>query len=309
MDIIEGVRAFLATAQAGSFTAAADQLRISNKLVSKYIATLEEQLGARLFFRTTRNLHITPAGEEYLPRAQALLNAHQEFIASTENDLPQKLRITAPTNFGEDFVIKAIAKFQKQHPSLFIDVKITDEMTNLAEGAFDLAIRISNLNDSSLISKKMGRTRLIIAASPQYLAEHPPIKTPEDLTNHDLIIDTNVSSRGKIPYVLDGELRAIKINGRISVNGARATASLALAHNGIMISPDIFIRQSIMSGELVEILSEYSTAWLPIHMLHLPSPIKNPLLKQLMDFLSEEFSNWWDQPPHIAGTKILCARL
>lgn len=292
MDIINGVRAFLATAQAGSFTAAADQMHISNKLVSKYVATLEAQLGARLFFRTTRNLHITPAGENYLPGAKALLSSYQDFIAHSDNEITQKLRITAPAIFGDDFVVRTIAKFQKLHPKLFVDVKITDEKTNLAEGAFDLAIRISNLNDSSLISKKMGKTRLMIAASPEYLSQNVMIHKPEDLKKHNIIMDTNGTSYGKVPYIIDGEQKTINVNGRISVNGVRATESLARAHNGIMICPDIFIRKSIMSGELVEILSKYSTAWLPIHMLHLPSPIKNPILKDLMDFLHEEYSSW-----------------
>ncbi|MEM7489208.1 MAG: LysR substrate-binding domain-containing protein, partial [Pseudomonadota bacterium] len=203
MDTIDGMRSFVTAVEAGSFTAAADRLGLSKKLVSKYVAELEARLGTRLLHRTTRTLALTEAGSaayaqclDILDRVDALKSGSQ---AGTR-DLAGTIRLSAPVTFGEVYLPSLLQSFAARHPRIEFDLRLNDRYVDLTDEGFDLAIRVGRLEASGLIARKLGVTRLLVVASPAYLAAHGAPAVPGDLKDHVCIRDTNL--RGGIEWPL-----------------------------------------------------------------------------------------------------------
>lgn len=279
MDSLHGLRTFVSIVEAGSLTAASDRLGISKKLVSKYLAELERRLGVRLLHRTTRTLSLTSAGQRYYPRSVALL---EEFDAMTadvrdaETGLSGVLRVSAPVTFGELYVQGSLASFQAAHPDLTIDLRLNDRYVDLAGEGFDLAIRIGTLEASSLVARRLGTTDLVAVASPAYVARFGAPCTPEDLTQHRCIRDSNYRAGGAWPFDVNGKIRRQAVNGPFLVNSATAVRALALRGEGIALCPDYAVGPDIAAGRLVHLLRPYPSGTLSIHAVfaearHMPA--------------------------------------
>lgn len=217
MDRLDGIRAFVAVVDSGSFTRAGKRLGISNKLVSKYVAALESLQGVTLLNRTTRSLSLTPAGERFLIAARRVISAVEELDAQARADegaLTGRLMVTAPVSFGEMFAPVLTRDFIEGHPGISIDLRLTDRYVDLAAEGFDLALRIGVLADSSLIGRRIGRTETVVVASPAYLAAHGRPHHPDDLREHVNIRDSNAASAHRATFVIEG--KAVKI-GRAHV--------------------------------------------------------------------------------------------
>ena len=159
MDLIDGLKAFVATAQTGSFTEAAERLGVSNRLTSKYVAQLEERIGARLLQRTTRKVGLTPTGQELLIRASTLLDEFDDMLDTVSEEskgLTGLLRISAPVTFGEIYITRLLSRFSERHPGLSIDLRLTDSYVDLASDGFDLAFRIGLPDIATLKARKLG---------------------------------------------------------------------------------------------------------------------------------------------------------
>ncbi|WP_312528079.1 LysR family transcriptional regulator [Paracoccus sp. (in: a-proteobacteria)] len=290
MDKIERIRAFVTVVDAGSFTAAADRLRISNKLVSKYVASLESDLGVTLLHRTTRALSLTAAGERYLDGARRLLRLADELdsqLLAGDTALSGRLRITAPMTFGEMFIAELSHDFLRKHPRVSIDLNLTDRYVDLAAEGFDIAIRIGNLRDSSLMGRRLGRTQSWLVASPDYLARHPKPQSPADLKGHRAIRDTNDASLNRAAFILDGAPVSIALNSRIAVNSAEAVRRLALAGEGLAFTPRFVVEADVAAGRLIRLLADYETPPLDIQALQLPQPFALPRVSAYLDHLRE----------------------
>lgn len=300
MDRIDGLRAFVAVVDAGSFTRAGERLGISNKLVSKYVAALEGQQGITLLNRTTRALSLTPAGERYLAGARRVLAAIEEMDAQARADegvLAGRLRITAPVTFGEMFATALTRDFLNAHPAISIDLQLSDRYVDLAAEGFDLALRIGVLADSSLIARRIGTTEAWVVASPGYLARHGRPAHPDDLRQHQNIRDSNAATPHRASHVIDGRMVSVPIPGRITVNSAQAVRQLALAGDGIAQIPRFVVAADVAAGRLEHLLADFPGPQLDIQALYLPQPFMPPRLTAYLDHLRDRLSPLLKAPP------------
>ncbi len=288
MDRIDGLRAFVAVVDAGSFTRAGERLGISNKLVSKYVAALEGQQGITLLNRTTRALSLTPAGERYLAAARRVLSSIEELDAQARADegaLTGRLRVTAPVSFGEIFVAPLTVDFLAANPGIEIDLNLSDRYVDLAGEGFDLALRIGILADSSLIARRIGRTETWAVASPDYLARRGHPLHPDDLRAHDNIRDSNASAPHRATFVIEGKPIGVPLPGRITVNNAQAVRRLALAGEGIGLIPRFTIAEDVAQGRLTRLLTGFPGPQLDIQALYLPQPFVAPRITAYLEHL------------------------
>lgn len=291
MDIVDELRAFVATARTGSFTAAADQLGVSNRLTSKYVAELESRLGVRLLQRTTRKVGLTPAGEDLLARAPALLDDLDDLLADvseTARGFTGVIRISAPVTFGEIYVSGMLARFAAGNPGLTFDLRLDDGFVDLASDGIDLAFRIGQTNIRSIKTRKLGEVRPVAVASPGYLAEHGAPLAPEDLAGHACILDTNRRAPRRWVFAAkDGE-RAVEVNGRFQVNSARAAVDLAAKGLGIAYVPRFALCDALATGTLVPVMHGLESAPVRISAVYLEGRALPRKVRALIDFAVED---------------------
>ncbi len=291
MDLVDELRAFVATAQAGSFTAAADQLGVSNRLTSKYVAGLERRLGARLFQRTTRKVGLTPAGEDLLARAPALLDDLDDLLAEVaagSRGLSGVIRISAPVTFGEVYVGAMLGRFAARNPGLTFDLRLSDRYADLASEGIDLAFRMGRSETLSIRSRKLGEFRSMLAASPAYIAAHGAPQAPEDLTRHICIVDTNRRTPRSWSFHEGEREHTVSIQGRFHVNSARAAVELAAAGLGIAYAPRFAVRAALASGGLVPVMTGFEGQKSPLSAVYLEGRALPRKVRALVDFARED---------------------
>jgi DNA-binding transcriptional LysR family regulator len=291
MDIVDGLRAFVSTAQTGSFTAAAEQLGISNRLTSKYVGELEARLGIRLFQRTTRKVGLTPAGETLLARAPVLLESLDDLLSDLSEDsrgYSGTLRISAPVTFGEFYVAGMLGRFAQDHPDLTIDLRLSDRYVDMAAEGIDLAFRIGVSDTLSLKSRKLAEIGTYAVASPDYVARFGRPKTPADLVEHAIILDSNRRQSRRWSFWRDGVEEAVNLKGQFIVNSARASGELAVAGNGIAYTPAFSVRDQLDSGRLVTLLEEYTSATTQVSAVYLEGRALPKKTRALIEFAVED---------------------
>ena len=287
MDIVDEIRAFVATAQTGSFTAAADQLGMSNRLTSKYVAELEERLGVRLFQRTTRRVGLTPAGEDLLARAPAFLDDLDDLlgtVAAGERGLTGVIRISAPITFGEVYVAAMLGRFACAHPGLTVDLRLSDAYADLARDGIDLAFRLGQSDMLSLKARKLGTFTSVAVASPAYIAANGSPQTPQDLTSHACIVDTNRRVARRWTFYQDTAEHVVTVDGRFRVNSASAALELAAAGLGIAYAPRFALSGRIESGALAPVLTTYQGETGPLSAVYLEGRSIPRKIRALIDF-------------------------
>ena len=291
MDITDELRAFVATAQTGSFTSAADHLGVSNRLTSKYVAALEVRLGVRLLQRTTRKVGLTPAGEDLLARAPAVLNDLDGLlagVAESSRGLTGLIRISAPVTFGEVYVGPMLARFAQEHPELSIDLRLSDGFADLARDGIDLAFRIGQLHMQSLKTRKIGEVRSILVASPDYIEKHGAAEHPSDLSQHSCIVDTNRQVSRRWVFHRNAMEHVAPIHGRFHVNSARVAAELAAAGLGFAYVPRFAIRDALRSRDLVSVMQAYDGESTSISAIYLEGRALPRKIRALIDFASQD---------------------
>lgn len=290
MDLIDGLKAFVATAQTGSFTEAAKQLGISNRLTSKYVAELELRIGARLLQRTTRKVGLTPTGLDLLARAPALLDELDDLLDAVSEEskgLAGILRISAPVTLGEIYIEGLLSRFAAQHPGLAIDLRLNDAYVDLASNGIDLAFRVGTPEASSLKVRKLGMISSSLVGSPDYLARHGAPRTPRDLGDHFCIIDTN--RRDSRWVFLDGGQEVVGTpSRRFMVNSAQVARNWAVAGCGITLCPDFVLQQDISAGRLIPLLENYDKPSHPFNILYLEGNVLPRKVRALIDFALED---------------------
>ena len=291
MDVIDGLRAFVATATTGSFTSGAEQLGMSNRLTSKYVAELEARLGVRLLQRTTRRVGVTAAGEELLARSPALLDEFDAMLANVSEGTKGysgTLRISAPVTFGEVYVSDLVSRFAASHPGLTIDLRLNDAYVDLAAEGIDLAFRIGQTAISSLKRRKLGEIHSFAVAAPDYLARHGALRTPADLVQHVCIVDTNRADAARWTFQADGTDLAVTVPTYFMVNSARVARDLAVRGHGIAYCPDFSLGDDLERGRLVRILPGYEAAANPISAVYLEGRTLPRKVRALIDFALED---------------------
>lgn len=291
MDRIDQIRAFVATAQTGSFTAAADQLGISNRLTSKYVGELEARLGVRLLQRTTRKVGLTPAGADLLARAPALLDDFDDIlsgIAEGSKGLSGMLRVSAPVTFGEVYVVGMLARFAAAHPALSIDLRLNDRHQDLAAEGLDLAFRLGHFDQASLKVRRLGTFRSVLVASPEYLAHHGTPTTLEDLSDHACIVDTNRRNPRRWVFHKDSKETVVTIKGRFQVNSARAAVELAISGLGLANVPSFALSDLVEAGTLVPLVQDHHSEIAPIGAVYLEGRTLPRKVRALIEFAAED---------------------
>ena len=292
MDRIAAMDAFSRVARLGSFTRAADELRISTTAVSRRVSDLEDHLGVRLLERNTRRLSLTEVGAGYLERCDRILQdlLELESAAATEDTVRGTLRVTAGVDFGRNPVAGIVVAFQELHPDARIDLHLSDHFVDLVGEGFDVAIRMGELRDSSLIARRLGASRLVAVASPAYLAEHGVPGHPAELREHACVLDTNGSHRWTFEG-RDGPMVVVP-TPRLSVNSPTVTRDLVLSGRGISLVPLFAVAEDLRAGRLRELLEPWQLPEIPLNAVYPPGRRLSTRVRAFVDFLVERFAGW-----------------
>ena len=302
MERLDYDRMFIAVMETGSFSKAAARLGTSSGHASKLVSRLEEGLGVRLLNRTTRALSPTEVGQAYFERIKLLLEDLDSLDQSVKNQsgaASGTLRLTAPMSFGTEKLADALTDFIERYPAINLDVNFTDRIVNLVDEGFDAGIRIGNPSNSSLIVRKLCDTRVVVGASPSYLARRNAPSSPHDLSNHDCILDTNFRE----PFVwyfrdpTSDERLAIDVRGRLRFSSADACLAAAEKGLGIARVPSFKAGPSFRAGHLVPLLKLFEDRPIGVHVIYPPSRHLALKVRVLVDFLSERFQGEpeWDK--------------
>lgn len=299
MDILTGMRTYAAVVSTGSFTAAADRLGISKALTSKYVGQLEEHLGVRLLNRTTRQLNMTEAGQAYYQRCRQLLDdiAELEAAVRDQQEAPQgRLVVAAPTTFGEIYLTRAVADYLDEQPGVSVDLVLADRYVNIVDEGFDLAVRIGELADSSLVARRLAPARIVACAAPEYLARMGVPRHPDELQSHSCIIDTNFRTAENWPFQEEGRRFTIKVNGRFQVNNAVAVREMVVAGQGIALCPMYIIEEDLRDGRLQVLLQNHEVLDYGIYAVYPHNRHLAAKVRTFVDFLVRRFgiSPEWD---------------
>lgn len=290
MDRIEGMRTFVAVVEAGSFTAAGKRLGISNKLVSKYIGALETQLKVNLLFRTTRSLSLTNEGRTYLEGCRKVLSEFEalEIVMDPSGGFSGTLKITAPLTFGETIVAATAINFMDEHPDVTVEIDMSDRYVDLAEGGYDLAVRMGNMKDSSLITRKLSCAEFYPVATRSYIDRFGLPTHPEELSAHSCIRDSNNPDPNRWPFVIAGQIVHIPVSGRYIANSPPACLAPVYADLGIYHCAKVFLGHDLETGRLIRLLPNFQSASVDIHAVQLPSAFRNPKVSAFIDMLQHK---------------------
>lgn len=285
------MRVFVTVVDLGSQSAAADHLDLSRPVVSRYLAELEDWVGARLLHRTTRKLSLTAAGSETLPRCRQLLElcADMQAAVSEPDDTPRGLlRLSVSTSFGQAQLGAAIAEYVKRYPLVTVDLQMLDRTVNLVDERIDLAIRTSNDLDPNLIARRLTVCRSVVCATPAYLCEHPAPQKVEDLARHNCLTH---SYFGKSLWHFEeqGEHVSVPVHGNITANEASTLLRITLAGAGVAMLPSYQAGDLIRSGELVRLLPAAEPRQMNIYAVYASRKHMPSALRSLLDFLVLRF--------------------
>ncbi len=284
--------AFAAVVDAGSFVAAADTLRISKTAVSRYVDALEQRIDVRLLHRTTRRLSLTEEGRIFYQRARDILTAMDDAEAevSLRTQAPSGLiRVNVPLSFGVSHLAPLWGRFMAAYPQIDLDVALNDRLVDLVDEGYDLAVRISSLPDSSLVSRKLATTEMLACASPGYLAHYGAPEHPGDLAQHRVLAYTGLSGKDEWRFEgPDGEA-VVRTRARVYSNNGDTCRAMALGDAGIILQPSFMVSDDLRRGNLIKVLPEYRSRKLGIYAVY-PSRKQLPLkVRCLVDFLVEAF--------------------
>lgn len=288
----QGISEFVAVAEHRSFTKAAQWLGLSVAQVSRNVSELERRLQVRLFYRSTRHVRLSEEGEVYLQHCQHLVQGLDDANRALSNlqQSPQgRLRMTAPVFYGETIVVPALNRFLLSHPDIELDLTLTNRRLDLIEGRFDLAIRLGQLNDSSLLAKPLGRRRHYVVASPAYLTQHGTPSDPEALTAHRLLAGTMEHWRLRDPTATTQERRELHVKPDSFWRCNSGVALLDAVRQGLGIAqlPDYYVQRDLDAGALVVVLDEYRPADDGVWALYPQNRHLSPKVRAVIDYLAQ----------------------
>lgn len=301
MDRFEELQTFVAVVETGNFSSAAERLNLAKSAVSRRIGELEARLDVQLLNRTTRRLSLTDAGHRFYELSVRLLgdlDEAEQAIASGRAALTGRIRLAAPLSFGLLHLEPALSEFLHSHPDVDLDLDLSDRQINLVEEGFDLAIRIGELSDSTLVAKRLAPIHFVNCASPEYLRRNGTPATPQELVNHHGLAYGYISAGQQWSFIGDdGSSTTVKVRTRLRANNGDALQQAAIAGLGVLVSPTFISYNAIATGQLVPIMPHYRMASMAAFAIypsrrHLPQRVR-----MLIDFLAERFGDepYWDQ--------------
>ena len=281
MDKLQAMNTFVRVVQAGSFSAVAHEFGATQSAVSKQVAALERELGAKLLTRTTRSLALTEEGERYFEQARRLVADIAEAEATLrrgEQQLTGWLRIAAPVAFGRLHLMPRVQSFMAAHVGVKIDLRLSDGFVDLVEQGIDLAVRIGELADSSLVARRVGTTRRMLVAHRGYLRALPKglkaPRSPDDLAHHNCLVYTGLQAPHAWSFQAGpgasepaGTARVVRVEGNLQTNSSEVMRASVLAGMGIAHAPTWLFEAELASGEVQRLLPDWETLPMPIHLV------------------------------------------
>jgi DNA-binding transcriptional LysR family regulator len=282
------LQTFVRIADGGSLSAAARATGRSLPAISRSLVQLESELGVRLLHRTTRRIHLTDAGAQYLERCRRILAEVDDANASVSNldrSLAGPIALTAPILFGQLHIAPVVTEFLGLHPEVSVNLMLSDALSNIVEEGIDLAVRIGRLQDSGLVARKLGEVRRVACASPAYLKRRGTPKTPKDLATHSCLQFGALSPTPYWEFHEAGKPRQVRIQGNFSSNQGAPVIAAARAGLGIVFTLSYQVQELVAKGELRVVLQPYEAPPIPVSVI-LPSGRMQPArVKALADFL------------------------
>ncbi len=300
---LQQLASFVAVVNTGSFVGGADASGLSKAAVSRHVANLEAQLGVRLLHRTTRRLSLTDDGQRFFARAVELLAAASELEAETSSSSGEAagvLRINAPLTFGNLHLAPLWSRFIAANPKVALDITLNDRVVDLVEEGYDVAVRITSLASSQLVSRQLAATRIVLCASPGYLVAHGTPAHPHELAHHQVVSYAYWTGGDDWRFNgPQGEAR-VRVKPRIHTNSGDTCRIAALQDQGVILQPDFLVGDDLRRGELVELMPSYRSIELGIHAVYASRKYLPMKTRRLVDFLIAAFAkpSWqsWQQP-------------
>lgn len=293
MDRLDAMQLFVRVAELGSFSAAAQQINVARSVVTRQIAALERHLGVKLMARSTRRLSLTSAGTAYLEKCRVILNLVEaaETGVAEERQTPRgPIRIGAPLSYGLKRLAPLLLDFAQANPEVSLDMDYTDRRVNLIEEGIDLSIRVTARLDPATVARRIGSSRLIVVASPDYLARHGAPLRPQDIAHHECLGYTAVASSPSWVFIVDGQALAIPLRARVTANNGDILAEAAARGMGLTCQPDFILDDWLADGRLLPVLTDFPMPELGVYAVlpgnrHVPHRVR-----VLMDWLAEKLA-------------------
>jgi len=301
MDRLEAMTLLVTVAEVGSISAASRKLRTPLATVSRKIAQLERHLNARLLMRSTRNAVLTDAGRDFVAASRGILadlaDAERDAARETKT-LKGELVLSAPIALGRLYLLPLVTDFLREHPNIDARLMLADRRLNMIEDHVDIGLRVGELNDFSLVAKKVGTVRRVVCASPSYLARQGTPKGPENLKDHDCITFENTLSAQSWEFTLGKSKKLFPIHSRLVVSTAEAAVDAAVSGLGLTRMLDYQVDRQRRAGSLKVVLDAFRDPPKPVHLIyeagrHLPLKIRTfldfaaPRLKRAIGTLAE----------------------
>lgn len=290
MDLLTSMEVFVRAVDAGSLSAAATACGMSATMAGNHLRSLESRTGMRLLNRTTRRLHLTEFGETYYVRCQEILRlvTAADRHAQSRQTLPAgRLRVTAPVSFGNAVLVPTLSDYLASYPDIDVELTLSDRTMDLLEDGFDAAIRIGKLGDARLVARPLAQYRMMVCASPAYLAARGTPGHPNELARHECLA-FSVSAGGAWKFQRRDETFSVKVSGRLSVNQGDALRVAALRGMGIVMQPEALLQADVEAGRLVQLFAGYQLPSRPMHLVYLPDH-RSPKLRSFADFVVQRF--------------------
>ncbi|PPU96494.1 LysR family transcriptional regulator [Xanthomonas populi] len=292
MDRLTSLAVFVKAVDSGSFSAAGAALQMSSQMVGKHVQGLESRLGVRLLTRTTRRQSLTDFGRTFYKRARIILAEVDaaENLAAEARAVPMgKLRINAPVSFGMRTLAVRLPEYMKMHPQVKVDLTLSNRAVDLIDEGYDALFRVGTLSDSGLIARQLAPYRLVLCASPTYLASHAQLSTPWDLQQHDCLGFSHTELRTHWSFEGPAGNVNVPVSSRLMVDHGEPLLCAALSGLGVLLQPLELVSESLVNGRLVELLPDYKVPSRPLHVLYAPDRRVTPKLRSFLNFAVEVF--------------------
>ncbi|CAN5915141.1 LysR family transcriptional regulator [soil metagenome] len=303
MDRLAAMAVFVAVADLRGFASAARRLDLSPSAVTRLVAALEERLGARLFQRTTRSVKLTDAGERFLGRARSILAAvaEAEEAAGADRTEPQgRFVVAAPNMFGRLQVAPLMSRYALRYPAVVCELTLADRLVHLVEEGVDAAVRIGELDDSTLVARRVGETRRVVVGTPKYLATRKKLRSPSDLASHDLVHFTALQPspewtfRDRRGGTGRGGERRVGFSPTFVTNSAEAAMDHAEHVGGLTMQLAYQVAAAVRTKRFRVILADFEPPPLPIHVVYPSTRLLSAKVRAFVDMVLDapDRSSW-----------------